>query len=86
MSVSANPKIHVGMDVHKDTVMVAGLPGDSERPNLVNQLPSPCDNSRRSWKNPVTGWPSSSITNRPPSGQRSPFFRRTTGILLSNLP
>jgi transposase len=33
-------KIHVGMDVHKDTVMVAVLPGSAEKPTIVKQLPN----------------------------------------------
>jgi len=40
MSVSALPKIHVGMDVHKDTVMVAVLPEDADTPTVVKQLPN----------------------------------------------
>ena len=28
-------KIHIGMDVHKDTVMVAGLPESAEKPTIV---------------------------------------------------
>jgi hypothetical protein len=31
MSVSASFKIHVGMDVHKDTVMIAVLPVECPR-------------------------------------------------------
>ena len=33
-------KIHVGTDGHKDTVMVAVLPGSAEKPTLVKQLPN----------------------------------------------
>jgi len=33
-------KIHVGMDVHKDTVMVAVLPESAEKPTIVKQLPN----------------------------------------------
>jgi len=40
MSVSASPKIHVGMDVHKDTVMIAVLPEDAATPTIVKQLPN----------------------------------------------
>lgn len=40
MSVSASPKIHVGMDVHKDTVMLAVLPKDADTPTIVKQLPN----------------------------------------------
>lgn len=39
MSTSSS-KIHVGMDVHKDTVMIAVLPEDAERPSIVKQLPN----------------------------------------------
>jgi transposase len=38
MSVSTSPKIHVGMDVHKDTVMIAVLPESAEKPTIVKQL------------------------------------------------
>jgi hypothetical protein len=34
MSTSSS-KIHVGMDVHKDTVMVAVLPESAEKPTIV---------------------------------------------------
>lgn len=40
MSVSASPKIHFGMDVHKDTVMIAVLPEDVDTPTIVKQLPN----------------------------------------------
>jgi transposase len=40
MSVSASSKIHVGMDVHKDTVMIAVLPEDADEPTIVKQLPN----------------------------------------------
>ena len=33
-------KIHVGMDVHKDTVMVAVLPESAEKATIVKQLPN----------------------------------------------
>jgi transposase len=33
-------KIHVGMDVHTDTVMVAVLPESAEKPTIVKQLPN----------------------------------------------
>ena len=33
-------KIHVGMDVHKDTLMVAVLPESAEKPTIVKQLPN----------------------------------------------
>jgi transposase len=39
MSVSSL-KIHVGMDVHKDTVMMAVLPESAEEPTIVKQLPN----------------------------------------------
>ena len=40
MSGSVLPKIYVGMDVHKDTVMIAVLPESADRPTLVKQLPN----------------------------------------------
>jgi len=40
MSVSASPKIHVGMEVHKDTVMIAVLPEGVDTPTIVKQLPN----------------------------------------------
>ena len=40
MSVSSSPKIDVGMDVHKDTVMIAVLPEDADMPTIVKQLPN----------------------------------------------
>jgi transposase len=39
MSTSSS-KIHVGMDVHKDTVMIAVLPESAEKPTIVKQLPN----------------------------------------------
>jgi len=39
MSTSSS-KIHVGMDVHKDTVMIAVLPDASAKPTIVKQLPN----------------------------------------------
>jgi transposase len=39
MSTSSS-KIHVGMDVHKDTVMIAVLPESAEKPTVVKQLPN----------------------------------------------
>ncbi|MEX2529968.1 MAG: IS110 family transposase [Gemmatimonadota bacterium] len=39
MSTSSS-KIDVGMDVHKDTVMVAVLPEDAAKPTIVKQLPN----------------------------------------------
>lgn len=38
MSVSTSPKIYLGMDVHKDTVMIAVLPDSAEKPTIVKQL------------------------------------------------
>ena len=40
MSVSSSSKIHVAMDVHKDTVMIAVLPEAAEEPTIVKQLPN----------------------------------------------
>ena len=37
MSTSSS-KIHVGMDLHKDTVMIAVLPEEAEKPTIVKQL------------------------------------------------
>jgi transposase len=37
---TSSAKIHVGMDVHKDTVMVAVLPESAEKPTVVKQLPN----------------------------------------------
>ncbi len=39
MSTSLS-KIHVGMDVHKDTVMIAVLPEAAEEPTVVKQVPN----------------------------------------------
>jgi transposase len=39
MSTSSS-KIHVGMDVHNDTVMIAVLPESAEKPTVVKQLPN----------------------------------------------
>jgi len=35
---TSSPKIHIGMDVHRDTVMIAVLPGSTEKPTIVKQL------------------------------------------------
>ena len=40
MSGSVSPKIYDGMDVNRDTVMIAVLPESADKPTLVKQLPN----------------------------------------------
>ena len=39
--------IHVGMDVHKDTIMVAVFVDDAPKPEIVQQLPNDLGKLRR---------------------------------------
>ena len=40
-------KLYVGMDVHKDTVMVAVLPAEAAEPTVVKRLPNEASKIRR---------------------------------------
>ena len=40
-------KLYVGMDVHKDTVMVALLPAEAPEPTVVKRLPNEASKIRR---------------------------------------